>query len=86
MPWSPKVRVRLVSLQAAEHCCVSHCLFSVSCVHHTMMTITIPGHSKGPWWTMTTGPGQVGRNHPKCKQALSKNSVWGVGHSHIFIL
>lgn len=40
MPRNPKVRVRLVSLKAAEHCCVSHCLLSASCVHHTMTTVT----------------------------------------------
>lgn len=53
MPQNPKVRVRLVSLQTAEHCCVSCCLFSVSCVRCTAMTVSIPYHSKGSQWTTT---------------------------------
>lgn len=47
MTQNPRVRVRLVSLQAAEYLCVSHWLFSVSCVHQTGMTITAPDQRRG---------------------------------------
>lgn len=63
MTRNPKVRVRLVSLQTAEHCCVSCCLFSVSCVRCTVMTVSFPDHSKGSQGVSvdhdSAGPGQA---------------------------
>lgn len=55
MTRNPKVRVRLVLLQTAEHCCVTRCPFSVSCVCCTVMTVSVPDHSNHD----SAGPGQA---------------------------
>lgn len=94
MPQNRKVRVRLVSLQTAEHCCVSRCLFSVSCVHCTVMTVRIPDHSKGTTTRQVPGRRNPGLPWAGITSSASKlfprthrvTQVGRVGHSHIFIL
>lgn len=79
LPWmtqNPKVRVRLVSLQAAEYCRVSLAVLCFMCSPNRD-----DNHCSRPKQRVSVdhdlaGPGQMeslGRNHSKCNKAVSKN-------------